>query len=187
MSGELFVYGMAALFASVTVVTKILEIRAWQRRKRLKAAEQTLRAALPVRGEILSVQPVQPHLDADVQYTVGFPGTDGLPRKALLHTVLNMSNLPQRGMPAALRVLPAPIPADALRTDAQGGSGLLPALRTDRSGLLMLESDHAALLDAVTAEKKRCRRAVVKYGIMSLLAGIDFYALLAFLLYLLYS
>lgn len=181
-----------ATFGALTATAAVKGRRASQRKQHIVRILKQLGEGEQICGEVVGANGEDETLGALCSYDISFLGTDGLSRKIALPVQLDMNNRLEIGMPMLLRMSPAPIEPLLMPLNApeqRYANSLAPVTMqmspTDATGRVMLEHDFFALQSFLTAEKKRCSRAAVKYGLAAVFAGLDLFGLMVFLLYLL--
>lgn len=182
---------VCAAFAGMTAAAAVKGQRASQRKKHLSQILKQIGDGEQVCGEIVQVHMDDETLGAPCSYDISFLGTDGLSRKIALPMRLDMDNRYELGTPMLLRMSPVPIEPTLRPLNApEQRYTRTPDITvqqhpTDETGRVLLENDYFALRDFLAAEKKRCSRAIVKYGLAAAFAGLDLFGLMIFFLYLL--
>lgn len=190
--GTLIAGMVCGAFGALTATSAVRHQRAYQRKKHITQILKQLGEGEQLCGEIIESHGDDGTLGALCSYDISFLGTDGLSRKIAMPVQLDINNRYEIGTTMLLRMSPAPIEPLLLplnMPEQRYTNSLAPVtVQTtpmDATGRVMLEQDFFALRDALKQEKKRCTRAMMKYGVTAAFAGIDLFGIAMFFLYLL--
>lgn len=190
-TGVLAAWLFCAAFGGLTAAAAVRHQRAYNRKRLLTQVLKQLGDGEQLCGEITQASGDGETLGAVCCYNIAFSGTDGLSRRIAMPVRLDLDNRYELGTTMLLRMAPVPIEPLLLPLNApeqqfvRCGNVTAAVYPMDATGRVLLESDFFALKNYLLAEKKKCSRAIVKYGLATAFAGLDLFSLLLFLIYLL--